>query len=56
VPDTTGWQTWQTISTPGIPLTAGQRVLRVVLDTVASGGGVGNYNWFRLTASTTLTP
>ena len=32
VPDTGGWQTWQTITTTGIPLTAGQRVLRVVLD------------------------
>jgi Carbohydrate binding module (family 6)/DUF5010 C-terminal domain/PLD-like domain len=56
VPDTTGWQTWQTISTPGIPLAAGQRVLRVVFDTVGSGGGVGNYNWFRLVASTSSTP
>jgi hypothetical protein len=52
VPDTGGWQTWQTITTPGIPLTAGQRVMRVVLDTASSGGGVGNYNWFRLVGST----
>jgi hypothetical protein len=56
VPDTGGWQAWQTISTAGIPLTAGQRVLRVVLDRIASGGGVGNYNWFRFVASTPTTP
>jgi phosphatidylserine/phosphatidylglycerophosphate/cardiolipin synthase-like enzyme len=55
VPDTGGWQTWQTIATTSIPLTAGQRVLRVVFDTVSSGGGVGNYNWFRL-ESTPPTP
>ena len=33
VPNTGGWQTWQTISRPGIPLTAGPHVLRVVFDT-----------------------
>jgi hypothetical protein len=50
VPDTGGWQTWQTITTPNIPLTAGVRVLRVVFDT-ANSGGAGNYNWFRLTGN-----
>ncbi len=48
VPDTGGWQTWQTLATSGIPLTAGQRTIRVMFDRVGSGGGVGNYNWFRL--------
>jgi hypothetical protein len=52
VPDTGGWQSWRTITTPGISLTAGRRVLRVVLDTGGSGGGVGNYNWFRLVPGT----
>ena len=51
VPDTGGWQTWQTIATPGISLPAGRHVLRVVLERIGSGGGVGNYNWFRLVAS-----
>jgi hypothetical protein len=41
VPDTGGWQTWQTISTTGIALTAGQHVMRVVLDSVGSSGGAG---------------
>ena len=52
VPDTGGWQMWQTVTTTGIPLSAGQHVIRVVFDAVATGGGVGNYNWFRFTSST----
>jgi len=51
VPDTGGWQTWQTITTAGIPFTAGQRVIRVVFDTEGSSGGTGNYNWFRVVAA-----
>jgi hypothetical protein len=56
VPDTGAWQTWQTVTTAGIPLTAGERVIRVVLDTATPGGGVGNYNWFRLVESTSSNP
>jgi hypothetical protein len=50
-PNTGGWQTWQTITTTGIPLQSGQRVIRVVFDTVSSTGSVGNFNWFRLVES-----
>jgi hypothetical protein len=56
VPDTGAWDAWQTITTPGIPLTAGQRVLRVVFDSMASGGAVGGFNWFRLGATTSSAP
>ena len=52
VPDTGGWQAWQTITKTGVSLTAGQHVVRVVFDTAASGGGVGNYNWFRFAGDT----
>jgi carbohydrate binding protein with CBM6 domain/phospholipase D-like protein len=52
VPDTGAWQAWQTLTTAGIPLTAGVRVIRVVFDAVGTGGGVGNYNWFRFVQST----
>jgi hypothetical protein len=48
VPDTGGWQTWQTVTSPNFSLTAGAHVLRVALDSVASSGAMGNYNWFRL--------
>jgi len=51
VPDTGGWQAWQTVTTAGIPLTAGARVIRVVFVGGTSTGGVGNYNWFRLVES-----
>jgi hypothetical protein len=47
VPNTGGWQTWQTVSRAGVSLTAGQHVVRVVLMTAGTSGGVGNYNWFR---------
>jgi hypothetical protein len=48
VPNTGGWQTWQTITTPGVALTAGTHVLRVVFLTATSTGDCGNYNWFQL--------
>jgi Carbohydrate binding module (family 6)/PLD-like domain len=56
VPDTGGWQTWRTITTAGIPLTAGDRVIRIVFSSAASGGGVGNFNWFRLAGTTSSSP
>ena len=51
VPNTGGWQTYQTVVKTGLSLAAGQQVVRVVLATVGSGGGAGNFNWFRLTAA-----
>ena len=50
VPDTGGWQTWQTITTPGLSLSAGKHVLRLYFVTAGTSGGVGNYNWFQLTS------
>src|SRR2546423_1138961 len=50
VPDTGAWNLWQTITTTGMPLTGGGRVLRVVLDTIGTGGAVGGLNWFPLSA------
>src|SRR6185503_12629971 len=47
VPNTGGWQSWLTISRAGIPLTAGQHVLRVVLDTNGPNGWWGNLNYLR---------
>ena len=58
VPNTGGWQTWQTVTKTGLSLTAGSHVIRLVFDTgTAENGGVGNYNWFRFTvASASSTP
>ena len=54
VPDTGAWDAWQTISTPGVSLPAGQHVLRVVLDTIGSGGAVGGFNWFRFSSDSAI--
>jgi endoglucanase len=52
VPDTNGWQAYQTFNVPGVNLSAGNNhVVRVVFDT----DGV-NFNWFRFTAGTMCTP
>jgi hypothetical protein len=56
VPDTGAWQAWRTITTSGISLNAGQRVLRVVFVSASSSGSVGNYNWFRLVQPTSSIP
>jgi predicted Rdx family selenoprotein len=49
VPNTGGWQTWQTISHAGIPLTAGPHILRVVIDSNGLTGFFGNLNYLRFT-------
>ena len=49
VPNTGGWQTWQTISRAGIPLTAGPHLLRVVVDSIGPSSFFGNLNYFRWT-------
>jgi hypothetical protein len=51
VPNTGGYQAWQTITTSGLSLTAGQHLMRVVFTTASGNGGVGNFNWFRLDTS-----
>ncbi|QOV91781.1 Kelch repeat-containing protein [Humisphaera borealis] len=55
LPGTGGWQTWQTVSKPGLNLTAGQHVLRLAFD-ASAGGDIGNLNWLTLTASPTVPP
>jgi hypothetical protein len=45
VPNTGGWQTWQTISRTGIALSAGPQVIRLVLDANGASGLTGNFNW-----------
>lgn len=49
VPNTGGWQTWQTVVKTGVTLSAGQQIIRVVMDTNSPAtGAVGNFNWFRI--------
>jgi phosphatidylserine/phosphatidylglycerophosphate/cardiolipin synthase-like enzyme len=49
VPNTGGWQTWQTIRVSDVALAAGTQVWRVVMDTIGATGAVGNFNWLEAT-------
>ncbi len=50
VPNTGGWQTWQTVSVPGVALTAGSHLLRIVVDAKGASGWLGNLNYLRFSA------
>ena len=50
IPNTGGWQTWQTLSRTGIPLTAGQHRMKVVIDSAGVTGYFGNVNYVRWVA------
>ncbi|MEO6935153.1 MAG: carbohydrate-binding protein [Collimonas sp.] len=47
IPDTQGWQNWQTLSST-INLTAGQHVIQLYMDSAGSSGAVGNFNWLAI--------
>ncbi len=48
MPNTGGWQHWTTITPGNVHLTAGQHVLRLQMDSVASSSGyVGDFNFFQ---------
>jgi Carbohydrate binding module (family 6) len=50
VPNTGGWQTWSSVFVPGIPMSAGSHVFRLVIDTNGSTGFFGNINFLRWTS------
>jgi glucosylceramidase len=50
VPNTGGWQAWQTVSA-NVSLTAGRRVARLVFDSRGTGG-VGNFGIIEFTSAT----
>jgi len=47
LPNTGGWQTWETVSVP-VTLAAGQQVVRLTFERAAANGFVGNINWMRI--------
>jgi hypothetical protein len=55
VPNTGGWQSWQSVSVPQVPLTVGTHRLRLVFDANGSTGGVANVNKLDIAASNTTT-
>jgi hypothetical protein len=57
VPNTGGWQRWTTIRRTGVDLSAGEQIVRVVMDTNGAGtGAVGNINFLRIAPSGTSSP
>ena len=49
IPNTGGWQVWQTI-TASVNVPVGTHVMRVVVDAAGSTGRVGNLNYLRVTS------
>jgi len=45
VPNTGGFQKWVTITSPVVRLSAGEHILKIVFDSKANRGGMGNFNW-----------
>lgn len=52
LPDTGGWNTWQTFTKSGVTLPAGTHVLTFVADANGSLGSVADLNWLDVTANT----
>jgi Carbohydrate binding module (family 6) len=48
VADIGGWQVWKTLTKTGVALTAGPRVIRVVMDSIGASGSVANFNGFAI--------
>jgi hypothetical protein len=51
VPNTGGWQSWQTLTRTGVQLAAGPQVLRLVLDSNGPSTMTGNFNWIGVEAA-----
>ena len=48
LPETGGYQTWQTLSIPNVQLPQGQHTLQLVMDSGGYYNSIGNINWFSL--------
>jgi len=56
LPNTGGWDRWQTVSIPGVVLMQGRREIKLLMvDRNAENSGVGNFGYleFQLTAAAT---
>ncbi len=57
VPDTGGWQTWQTLTVNNISISsAGLKTLKLVMDSNGATGSIGNFNYVSFTAGINATP
>jgi hypothetical protein len=48
VPQTNGWETWQTLDIPNVHLPQGPHTLQLVMDSGGYYNTVSNFNWFSL--------
>jgi hypothetical protein len=48
LPNTGGWDTWQTVTKAGVSLPAGTHVLKLIVDANGSGGTAADINWLRI--------
>ena len=48
IPNTGSWQTWTTLTKTGVSLTAGQNMVRLVMEGIGTSGSVGNFNWLKI--------
>ena len=53
LPDTGGWNVWQTFRKDGVTLPAGTHVLRLTIESNGSGGTAADINWLNVSASST---
>ncbi len=51
LPNTGGWDTWQTVSKSGVSFSAGAHVLKLVIDANGSGGTAADINWIKVSAA-----
>ncbi|HWE95672.1 MAG TPA: carbohydrate-binding protein [Tepidisphaeraceae bacterium] len=56
VPNTGGWQTYQTVTSASFNLAAGVQVLHIALDHGASNTAVANFDWFKVVPVQPSTP
>jgi len=58
IPNTGGWQIWQTLNVNNINLATGNKTLKIVMDANGATGSVGNFNYidFTVNNSPTSTP
>jgi hypothetical protein len=48
IPNTGGWQNWQTVTKTGVALAAGNHLLGLAMDSNGATGSVGNINWIQI--------
>ncbi|MDD5688552.1 MAG: carbohydrate-binding protein [Elusimicrobia bacterium] len=49
VPNTGGWNIWQTVTKTGVNLSAGQHIMKLAMDTIGTSGATGNFNYIQFT-------